>query len=126
MNWIEAKALIAANVHSGTDLNTPDSTYRFVHSVEVPLTSRAYDYHHDLGFVVWIGKATKIKIPWKMLERCHEPLSQGRPYDGAFFRQHFPHQTKDHPCHVHVVGQFFVAAGLAHMVGDSYLPTKGV
>ena len=45
-------------------------------------------------------------------------------YDSDFFRQRFPIQAKDHPCHVHVVGQIFVVAGIAFTDGKRYLIRK--
>ena len=62
-----------------------------------------------------IGKTATIVIPWVMLEAAvASPNSTDADgYSGKFFRKLFPLQADDHGCHVHVVGQIFVAAGIA-------------
>jgi hypothetical protein len=59
-----------------------------------------------------------------MLEKCFLPLSLNEVYDGDYFREHFPLQAVDHPCHVHVVGQIFVKAGLAKQINLQYISIK--
>jgi hypothetical protein len=55
-----------------------------------------------------------------MLRACFEQLYTPDGYDGKYFRRAFPRQAKDHPCHVHVVGQMLVAAGVARPDGNRY------
>lgn len=120
MDWNQARDKIGTHVKVGTDLNTPASNYRFVKSVDSIFNSEHYGYHNERGFVVPIGRSNNIKIPWRMLEKCFLQLNSPAGYDGTFFRQHFPLQAQDHGCHVHVVGQIFVAAGIARLEGRKY------
>ena len=108
-------------MREGTDLNTATSTYRTVVSVGVPIHSTRYGYRGERGFVVRIGRFSRIRIPWSILEVCFAQLNSPRGYDGTFFRQRFPLQARDHPSHVHAVGQIFVAAGMARLVVNRYL-----
>jgi hypothetical protein len=121
MDWDQAQSKIRAHVRVGTDLNTPNSTYRFVESVDSLINSERYGYHNERGFTVPIGRFSKIKIPWSMLKECFFQVNSPRGYDGAFFRERFPLQAQDHPCHIHVVGQIFVTAGIAQTDGKKYL-----
>ena len=120
MNWIQAKSKIRACVKVGTNLNTPASTYRFVESVDSIINSERYGYHSECGFTVPIGRSNKIKIPWSVLKECFFQLNRLNGYDGTFFRERFPLQAQDHPCHIHTVGQIFVAAGIAQTDGKRY------
>jgi len=120
MDWEQVQRRIEAHVKVGTDLNTPASTYRFVEVVELPINSTRYGYDNETGFVVPIGQSNKIKIPWRMLEECFYQLDSPHGYDSDFFKERFPLQHKDHPCHVHVVGQIFVVAGVARVEGNRY------
>ena len=113
MNWDQANRLIRAKIRTGTDLNTPASTYRFVKSVASTFDSDRYGYHNERGFTVAIGRSNCIRIPWSMLKECFAQVISPDGYDGTFFRERFPLQARDHPCHVHVVGQILVAAGIA-------------
>ncbi len=125
MDWKEAQRRIEIHVKVGTDLNTPASTYRFVEAVESPINSARYGYENETGFVVPIGQSNKIKIPWSMLEKCFYQLDSPHGYDSGFFRERFSLQYKDHPCHVHVVGQIFVVAGIARVEGNKYRAVTG-
>ena len=120
MDWEQAQNRIRAHVKVGTDLNTSVSTFRFVKSIEAPINSARYGYDDEKGFVVPIGQSTKIKIPWSMLEECFRQLDSLQGYDSEFFRERFPLQHEDHPCHVHVVGRIFVVAGIAQLEGNKY------
>lgn len=120
MDWKEAQCRIEVHVKVGTDLNTQTSTYRFVEGVESPINSARYGYDNETGFVVSIGQSNKIKIPWSMLEECFYQLGSPYGYGSDFFRERFLLQHKDHPCHVHVVGQIFVVAGIAKVEGNRY------
>jgi len=120
MEWKEARELIEGKIIEGTDLNTDKSTHRFVTSVGDIRDSKRYQYRSEKGFVVKIGKSDHISIPWKMLEKCFSPISSGKGYDGNYFREFFCKQRKDHYCHVHVVGQVFVRAGIAKQKNATY------
>ncbi len=113
MEWREAQELIEEKIKIGTDRNTDESTYRVVNSIGNIRDSERYGYRSEKGFIVQIGKSNRISIPWKMLEKCFLPLSSDKEYDVNYFRRHFPLQANDHSCHVHVVGQLFVKAGIA-------------
>lgn len=121
MKWQEAQQLIENKIEIGTDLNTNKSTHRVVNSIGDITDSERYKYHSEKGFVVKIGKSNKIKIPWKMLEKCFKPITSGNKYDGDYFRECFPLQAKDHPCYVHAVGQIFVRAGIARQENRTYV-----
>ncbi len=109
MDWDQAQLAIKSKVTVGTDVNSPDSTYRIVNAV------------NDSVVVVQIGETNELKIPWIMLEKCFPQLNGPKGYEGRFFRRHFPSHK---PCHVHVVGQIFVAAGLARLDGKCYRTCK--
>ncbi len=68
-----------------------------------------------------IGVANHVSIPWRMLQLCFEPIADGRGYDGRFFRTHFQLQASDHSCHVHLIGQIFVRAGIAEVDSNRYV-----
>jgi len=120
MDWNEAQGKIQTNIKVNTDLNSAHSTYRFVKSVDSVINSKRYGYHDGRGFVVSIGTSNDIKIPWSMLRECFIQLSSSSGYDSVFFNERFPLQAQDHPCHVHVIGQMFVKAGVARTVGSRY------
>ena len=121
MDWQDAQNKIRTHVRAGTDVNSPDSTYRCVQSIGSLGNSERYGYHNERGLVVSIGKTNKVKIPWSMLEVCFAQLCSPFGYDGSFFREQFPLQARDHPCHIHVIGQIFVAAGIARLEEGRYL-----
>jgi hypothetical protein len=105
MDWNEAQGRIQTNIKVRTDVNSPDSTYRFVKSVD-----------NERGFVVPIGRDNSIRIPWSMLEKCFNQLSCG--FNKASFEEAFPSycnlQGNAHKgCYIHVIGQMFVKAGVA-------------
>jgi len=121
MEWTEARERIRRSIRVGSDVNSPRSTYRVVEAVG-PLAGNArYGYCSETGFLVRIGKSNVIRIPWQMLEKCFSAVEAGRGYDGRFFREQFPNQTKDHPCHVHVVGQILARSGIAVLMGNVYV-----
>ncbi len=120
MTWSHAKNQIARRIKVGTDLDTGNSSNRVVLSVRSDISSNRYGYNDEDGFQVQIGSGSSIPIPFSMLRSCHGALSSQTGYDGDFFRQKFPKQAADHPCHVHVVGQIFVKAGLAAQHSNSY------
>ena len=108
MNWLEAKAKIKGSLRVGTDLNTAKSHYRFVNAIE------------EQGFIIPIGKSNNLRISWEMLEQCFQAFS-GEVYDGDYFRKLYPTHAAHHPCYVHVIGQIFVAAGLAYFDNGKYI-----
>ena len=120
MTWSRAKSQIAARIQVGTDLNTVKSSNRFVVNLRNDISSKRYGYNNEDGFGVRIGSTSSISIPFSMLKACYGALSNRTGYDGTFFRANFSKQATDHPCHVHVVGQILVKAGLAAQHGNSY------
>jgi len=108
VNWIEAKKLIRDRVKPGTDLNTPKSSYRFVQDIS------------DQGIAVLIGKTSIITISWDMLANCYQEMCRPTGYNRAVFKSLYPKKCRNRPCHVHVVGQIFVRAGLARVDGRTY------
>jgi len=84
------------------------------------MESGRYEYRGEAGFVISIGKTSKIKVPWSMLEACFRQLSTPDGHNGTFFRQRYPLQARDHPCHVHAVGHMLVVAGVARRGGNTY------
>lgn len=120
MTWIHAQKEILGKINQDTDLNSSHTTYRIVLEVRENISSARYEYKNEAGFIVQIGKDSSIKITFKMLQKCYSALHSHGNYDGKFFRKHYPLQAKDHPYHVHTVGQVFVVAGLAKRTGNSY------
>jgi hypothetical protein len=122
MDWNHAQELIKMTLRVGTNLNTPNSTYRFVKKVDIPLHSDAYGYHGERGFVVSIGTAPSayVPIPWSMLKACFVEAQSPDGYSGVAFRRLYPKQAKVHPCHVHVVGRILEVAGAARMSDGTY------
>ena len=119
MNWNQAQAIIKDKIRIGVDLNTKNSKYRFVDSIETEINSQRYGYSNESGYVILIGKSNKVSIPWSMLKICYFQLQSAEGYDGKFFRKHFIKQAQDHPCHVRVVGQIFVVAGIGFVGEDN-------
>ena len=122
MEWLDAKKIIQERIKKGTNINTAASTFRTISAVDARIESRRYSYQHQTGFVVQIGTSNFIDIPWSVLQECFHMLQDVNGYSGLSFRKTFPIQAKDHPCHVHVVGQIFVRAGLAKENAGVYLP----
>lgn len=120
MTWTQAKNRISQRIKVGTDLNTANSSHRTVLSIRNDITSKRYGYNAEDGFQVQIGSGRSISIPFSMLKSCYVAISSKPGYGGDFFRQHYPKQLADHPCHVHVVGQIFVNAGLATQHDELY------
>ena len=120
MSWSQAKSRIVKNIRVGTDLNNANSSNRVVLSLRNDISSNRYGYTNENGFQVQIGSASSIPIPFSILKICYGALSRQNGFAGAYFRQHFPKQAADHPCHVHVIGQIFVKAGLARQHVNSY------
>jgi hypothetical protein len=124
MEWDVARQLIAQNVVVGSDLNRPGSTSRRVLEAEVCLNTPRFSYQGERGYRGSIGKKDRIEIPWSMLEVCFGQLSEPGGYGGTFFRQRFPAQAREHPCHVHVVGRILEVAGVAVAVGNRYVASR--
>lgn len=122
MNWDDAEKAIRSSMRIGTDLNSPNSTHRFVKKVDVPIDSQAYGYRNERGYVVTIGSSPSatISIPWSMLKACFLEAQSQEGYSGVTFRRLYPKQARVHPCHVHVVGQFLEVAGLARLTNGAY------
>jgi len=122
MEWLDAKKIIQAKIKTGLDVNTASSTFRSIKAVDAPIESGSYGYQNQRGFVVQIGKDSSITIPWVVLQVCYQMLQSAEGYSGKSFRKDFARQAKNHPCHVHVIGQIFVKAGLAEEKSDVYWP----
>jgi hypothetical protein len=120
MEWFDAKKKIQAQIRSGTKINTASSTYRTIKTVDARIESRRYGYENQTGFVVQIGTNSFIDIPWSVLQECYQMLLDVDGYSGLSFRKTFPIQAKDHPCHVHVIGQIFAKSGLAEEKAGVY------
>ena len=120
MDWKHAQRQIRTRIRVGTDVNTPRSTYRFIKAVDSDINNQRYGYHAEEGFVVPIGQSTNLRIPWSILSECFVQLNGPNGYDGEFFEKRFPLQDEDHTCYVHVIGQIFVAAGIAYTDGKRY------
>jgi hypothetical protein len=120
MDWQSAQTKIQSALRPNTDLNTSKSTYRRIIAANVPIQSSRYGYENEKGYIVSIGETAKISIPWSMLEKCFAQLDNPNGYDGKYFRRDYRKQAADHGCHVHVVGQIFVASGIAYLDGDRY------
>lgn len=120
MNWKNAKKKIESNIIAGTNINTEKSTYRIVESTNSLINSKRYNYYTEFGFVVPIGKTNKIKIPWNVLKECFLQAGSTEGYGSKFFKKRYPLQYKDHPCHVHVIGQIMVIGGVAKFVDGRY------
>jgi len=61
-----------------------------------------------------------------MLGECSAQLNCVDGYDGGFFGSWFPLQARDHSWHIHVVGQIFVAAGIARLEANRYVMERDV
>lgn len=120
MEWNGAQQQIQSCIKVGSDLNSARSTFRFVKSTDSVISNRSYGYRGERGFIVSIGRTVTIQIPWSLLRECFTALSTPSGYSGAFFRKQFPKQARDHPCHVHVVGQIFVRSGIARTDGERF------
>jgi hypothetical protein len=112
MEWIEAKTIIAKKMLPGIDINTRRSSLRLILASNHKCWK--YDYNGELGFSVRISKYSNnnLDIPWSMLEKCFQELKSSE-YNGEVFRELYPVQAKDHPCHVHTVGMIFHKSGIA-------------
>jgi hypothetical protein len=121
MDWTIARQLIALSVVVGTDLNRPGTRYRRVLEADACFNTPRFSYQGQRGFRVSIGTNHSIEIPWSMLEVCFGQLGEPGGYSGTFFRQRFPPQASEHPCHVHVVGRIFEVAGVAVAVRHRYI-----
>lgn len=126
MRWPEAAQRIRTTIRVGTDLKTARSTNRPVVGIGPISDSRRYKYRDQDGFVVRIGITHLLSIPWSMVQECFDALQSAQGYDGTFFRSRFPVQALDHACHVHVVGQLLVQAGLAQLIDGRYVAPKRI
>jgi hypothetical protein len=109
MSLTFAKRHIQQKITRGVLLPTLRNTFRTVERVS-----------ETNGIKVKIGATTRIWISWSMLEQCFTAVMTDDGYDTRFFQGRFPWEYYVHPCHVHVVGQIFVVAGLATFDGQGY------
>lgn len=118
MEWeLVQKAFL--EISKGTDLNTKNSSYRVVLE-NPPYICKKYGYN-SIGFKVQIGENQYIDIPLKMLNTIYDySIKMGGIYNSKVFRNLFPKQASGHGCHIHVVGQLFVKAGVAVQKDGDY------
>ena len=102
MNLEQAKLQIKLNITKGTDINTIESKNRIILS-----------YHDDIYKVKIDSKNTTIKVSMEMLQKCYQPISDGKSYNRAYFKKLYPNKLKNHDYYVHVIGQIFVKANIA-------------
>jgi len=121
MSWHVAKQMISRCVQKGTDLCAPTSSARPVLKAGPIRDSKRYGYRNESGFIVSLGPTSHVNIPWSMLEQCFHELSRHGEYDHRVFARLYRQQSKDRRCHVHVVGQIFVRAGLAELDWRTYI-----
>jgi hypothetical protein len=107
MDWDQAQGNIKTNITIGTHLNIL-SKYRRVILAD------------ENGFIVSIGKNITIPVPLSMLKACFFPLNTTNGYDCKFFKGNFSEYYRNHGCYVQVIGQIFVAAGIAERIGRKY------
>jgi len=117
MDWEIAYKRITDNITRGTRLD-PGSRYRKV--LECPdYECYHYDYNGAPGYKVTIGKSTNVEIPVFMLKKIfEESLSKNGIYENRDFKISFEKQCHQHPCHVHVIGRIFLAAGIVEQSGS--------
>jgi hypothetical protein len=113
MNWNQAKEQLGINLKKGVHFD-PTSMFRTISEIPAFYKCRAYNYSWKNGFKIKIGTNNYIEIPWLMLRTIFEATRiNNNIYNNNVFVNHYPDQAKDHPCHIHVVGQMFVKAGIA-------------
>lgn len=114
MNWELAQELINIHLIQGLHFD-PVLVNRII--IETPINYHCthYNYHGENGFKVKIGFDTYIEIPWSMLENVFTRAINlnNSIYNRAVIRDLYLQQINNHGCHVHVVGQIFVKAGIA-------------
>lgn len=112
MAWYNAHNLILKNVITGLYL---DPRHVRLVMASPPFVCTRYNYLGSVGFKISIGRTTSIQIPMSMLETLYNYSvnNNGHIYNRNVFRFNFPAQFHAHNCHVHVIGQVFVLAGLA-------------
>jgi len=116
MNWEEIKTVITNSILVGQDINTHRSTFRIVEKAP-PYQCGRYDYNQAEGFLVRIGRNSNVEIPMTMLERLfNSSLNNNNIYNSTIFRNRYPKQKKDHPCHIHSVGKIFEYAGIMEQI----------
>lgn len=94
------------------------SSRRILDTPPFQCKSKRYNYNEE-GFLVQIGKASKIKISISMLKACYEEaVKNNQIYNRAVFQKFYAVQLKDHGCHVHVIGQIFLLAGVADLFDE--------
>ena len=94
-------------------------------AADVPLTGNAFQGLRGFRVRIGIQSDASIKFPWDMLQACYNQMNALKRYDGKIFKSLYCKQRKQHPCHVHVVGQIFMRAGLAAQISSRvYIPVN--
>jgi len=121
MDWVDARDKIKQRIIKGMDINTKRSKLRKI--IETDIKCTKYNYAGEKGFLVKISNyyQNDLQIPWSMLERCFSALNTVDGYGGISFRNQYPRQAVEHPCHVHVIGQIFKNAGIAQEHNGQYI-----
>ncbi len=118
MNWEQTIEKIRENIKVGTDVNTESSTFRIV--LEIP-PFQCKQYNNEVGYKVKIGDKNALEIPVSMLKTILENATKNnKRYNTSIFKEAFPRQTKNHGCHVHVVGKLLEKSGIADKEGNAY------
>jgi hypothetical protein len=125
MDWEQARKAIEEKIVVGRELNTNRSNNRRVIEVNASCAAVRFGYQGQHCFKVSISATNVIEVPWSVLEGCFSDLSAAGGYTGKTFRRRYPDQAKEHPCHVHVVGQIFVEAGVAVERDNRYVCSDG-
>lgn len=120
MAWNEAHNLIIENILIGTDLNTENSTFRFVLQ-EPPYPCTRQEFLGLPGFKVKIGLTSCIDVPMLMLKSIYEQsIVNNQIYNHEVFNHLYPQILKVKGCYVHVVGMIFLVSGVAILQHGNY------
>ncbi|MDG5800776.1 hypothetical protein QA597_10435 [Marinilabiliaceae bacterium ANBcel2] len=115
MSWSKASEHIIEKVKRGINID-PDSKFRLV-LAGPDYACHNYNYDGERGYKVRIGENASIEIPMSMLKVMYqEALTNNGIYNNGIFKRHFELQKNHHPCHVHVVGNFFLYSGVAKQI----------
>ncbi|MFY0689798.1 MAG: hypothetical protein JXQ90_21695 [Cyclobacteriaceae bacterium] len=109
IDWNQAKQRLEDNIQRDFDL-TSRTTYKIV--VATP-PYKCKNYENAIGYRIQVGKVSFINIPFEMLEKLFlSALSNNGIYENAIFKQLYPKQLSQKPCHVHSIGLLFEKAGV--------------
>ena len=108
MEWFQAKRYLENNVHVNDDLNSPNSSYRYLFAKNGNL------------FKVKVGINSHINITYEMLKTCFGYLTTTNGFYRSEFKKDFHREDKNKPCYFHTIGQIFCKAGIAYMKNDGH------